>query len=133
MIERMGAQYVDSSSATSLTAYYGAFDLILSTLTVPFDLNTHLRMLTAKGHLAFVATPSEPLMLKVGLLYDYARRHIHGNYVGSRSDTINMLEFAASHGIKAPLYLMPFSEANRAIARVRAREFSAAVILESLL
>jgi D-arabinose 1-dehydrogenase-like Zn-dependent alcohol dehydrogenase len=73
MIERLGAQYVNSSDATCLAAYRGTFDLILSTLNVPFDLDAHLRMLTSEGQLGFVATPLEPLSLRAGLLYDYAR------------------------------------------------------------
>ncbi len=132
MIERFGARYIDSSDATCLTAYRGTFDLILSTLNVPFDLDTHLGMLRPEGQFGFVATPLEPLSLRTGLLYDYARRRIYGNYVGSRSDTLQMLDFAASRGITATVEVMPFSQVGRAIERVRTRELSTAVILESL-
>lgn len=132
MIERLGAQYVYSSDVTCLAAYRGRFDLILSTLNVPFDLDAHLRMLTSEGQLGFVATPLAPLSLKAGLLYDYARRRIYGNYVGSRSDSFRMLAFAASRGITTTVDLMPFSQVSRAIERVRTGEFSTAVILESL-
>ena len=132
MIERLGAQYIDSSNAAYLATYRSRFDLILSTLNVPFDLDAHLRMLTPEGEFGFVATPLEPLSLKAGLLYDYARRRIYGNYVGSRSDTVQMLKFAAARGIKAPVDVIPFSQVNRAIERVRTHELSAAVILESL-
>ena len=131
MIERLGAQWVDSSDATRLEAYRGTFDLILSTLNAPFDLDAHLRMLTSEGRFGFVATPLEPLSLTAGLLYDYARRCIYGNYVGSRSDTFQMLEFAVSRGIKAAVDLMPFAQVSGAIERVRTRELSSAVILES--
>jgi uncharacterized zinc-type alcohol dehydrogenase-like protein len=131
MIERLGAQYVDSSDATCLAKCRGTFDLILSTLNVPFDLDAHLRMLTPEGQFGFVATPLEPLSLRAGLLYDYARRRIYGNYVGSRSDTLRMLEFAASRAIIPAVDVMPYSLANQAIERVRTGELSTAVILES--
>jgi D-arabinose 1-dehydrogenase-like Zn-dependent alcohol dehydrogenase len=131
MIERAGAQYIDSSDPTCLAKYRGTFDSILSTLNVPFDLDGHLRMLKAEGQFSFVATPLEPLSFRAGLLYDYARRRIYGNYVGSRSDTFRMLEFAASHGITAAVDIMPFSQVSEAIERVRTRSLSNAVVLES--
>ncbi len=132
IIERLGAEYIDSSDPTCLATCHGTFDLILSTLNVPFDLDAYLRMLTPEGLFGFVATPLEPIALKAGVLYDYARRRIYGNYVGSRSGTVQMLRFAAAHGIKAPVDLMPFSQANQAIEPVRTRALSTAVILESL-
>jgi D-arabinose 1-dehydrogenase-like Zn-dependent alcohol dehydrogenase len=44
-IEQLGAEYVDGADSASLAAYRNTFDLILSTLNVPFDLNAYLGML----------------------------------------------------------------------------------------
>ena len=133
IIEQLGARYADGGDPAAVTAHHrNTFDLILSTLNVSFDLNAYLRMLTPEGQLCLVATPLQPLSLSAGVLYDYARRRIYGNYVGSRTDMVGMLDFAAAHGIAADVTIMPFSSLHEAIERVRSREASTALVLESL-
>ncbi len=131
MVERLGGELVDSSDLAGLTERRATFDFILSTLNVPFDLNACLRLLKPEGQLCLVASPLQPLSLSAGLLYDYGRRRIYGNYVGSRSDTTRMLELAATHHIQATVEVMPLSRANEAIDRVRNREISGGLVLES--
>jgi D-arabinose 1-dehydrogenase-like Zn-dependent alcohol dehydrogenase len=72
------------------------------------------------------------LSLRAGLLYDYGRRGIYGSYVGSRSDAVWMLAFAVKHDVLPEVEVMPFSDPNDAIARVRGRELGTALVLESL-
>jgi hypothetical protein len=55
----------------------------------------------------------------------------YGNYVGSRSDAVWMLEYAATHDILPNVEVMPFTQLNEAIERVRRREVSTALVLES--
>jgi D-arabinose 1-dehydrogenase-like Zn-dependent alcohol dehydrogenase len=131
-IEQLGAEYIDGSDAASLAGYRNAFDLILSTLNVPFDLNAFLGMLRPEGQLCLVATPLQPLSLRAGALYDYARRRLSGNYIGSRANMARMLEFAAAHGVAVDVTVMPFSSVSQAIERVRSREIATALVLESL-
>jgi D-arabinose 1-dehydrogenase-like Zn-dependent alcohol dehydrogenase len=132
LIRRLGADYIDGSDASALGAHRGTFDFILSTLNVAFDLDPYLRMLRPEGRFCFVATPLEPLSLRAGILYDYGRRGIYGSYVGSRSDTVRMLAFAAKHDVLPEVEVLPFSDPNDAIARVRGREMGTALVLESL-
>ena len=127
LIERLGGAYVDTSDATR---HDGAFDFILSTLNVPFDLDLFVRMLTPVGQLCLVASPLKAVALSGGLLSN-SRRSIYGNYIGSRSETRQMLEFSAEHGIKAIVEVMPFSRINEAIERVRTRDVLMGLVLES--
>jgi D-arabinose 1-dehydrogenase-like Zn-dependent alcohol dehydrogenase len=131
MVEHLGGEFVDSSRLEELTECRGTLDFILSTLNVPFDLNACLRLLKPEGQLCLVASPLQPLSLSAGLLYDYGRRRIYGNYVGSRSDTVRMLELAAAHRIQASVAVMPFSRVNEAIDRIRNREVLGGLVLES--
>jgi hypothetical protein len=55
----------------------------------------------------------------------------YGNYVDSRSDAVRMLEHAATHDILPNVEVMPFPQLNEAIERVRRREVSTALVLES--
>lgn len=130
LIERMGGSFADSSDADSLIEYNGVFDFILSTLNVAFDLDTFVRMLTSEGQLCLVAGPLEQLSLSGGLLNN-SRRSIYGNYIGSRSETVAMLEFAATHRIGAVVDVMSFARVNDAIERVRRRHVATSVVLES--
>jgi D-arabinose 1-dehydrogenase-like Zn-dependent alcohol dehydrogenase len=132
-IEGLGAEYIDGADPASLAARRHTFDLVLSTLNVPFDLNAYLGMLTPDGQLGLVATPLQPLSLSAGVLYDYARRRIYGNYVGSRADMTAMLDFAATYGVAADdVTIVPFSPPNDAIERLRSRDTATAVVLESV-
>jgi D-arabinose 1-dehydrogenase-like Zn-dependent alcohol dehydrogenase len=131
-IEQLGAEYLDGADSASLAACRNTFDLILSTLNVPFDLNAYLGMLRPEGQLCLVAQPLQPLSLSAGVLYDYARRRICGNYVGSRADMAAMLGFAAAHGIALDVTVMSFSAMSEAIERIRSRELATALVLESL-
>ena len=105
------------------------FDFILSTLNVPFDLDSFVRMLTPVGQLCLVASPLKAVSLSGGLLNN-SRRSIYGNYIGSRRETTQMLEFSAQHGITSAVDVMPFSRINEAITRVRRRDVLMGVVLE---
>ena len=99
-------------------------------LNVAFDLDSFVRMLTPQGQLCLVASPLEPLSLSAGPLNN-SRRSIYGNYIGSRSETVQMLEFAATHGVEAVVDVMPFDRVNEAIERIRRRDVEMALVLES--
>jgi uncharacterized zinc-type alcohol dehydrogenase-like protein len=129
-VDRLGGVFADSSDTKRLAEYQGAFDFILSTLNVAFDLDSFVRMLTPQGQLCLVAAPLTQLSLSGGLLNN-SRRSIYGNYIGSRADTTQMLEFSATHGIEAIIEVMPLARVNEAIERVRRRDVRMGLVLES--
>jgi D-arabinose 1-dehydrogenase-like Zn-dependent alcohol dehydrogenase len=130
LIERLGGSFADSSDPERLIEYHGAFDFILSTLNVAFDLDSFVRMLTPQGQLCLVAAPLKQLSLSGGLLNN-SRRSIYGNYIGSRSETVEMLDFATAHGVGAVVEVMPLARVNEAIERVRSRDVEMGLVLES--
>jgi D-arabinose 1-dehydrogenase-like Zn-dependent alcohol dehydrogenase len=130
MIERLGADYVDSGRLAGKTTLTRRFDLILSTLNAAFDVNAHLAMLKPRGKLCVVAQPLEPQPISLGLLYDNALRTIYGNYVGSRADMAAMLAFAAGHEIDSLVDVLPFTDANGAIDSVRRGHSVARAVLQ---
>ena len=54
----------------------------------------------------------------------------YGNYIGSRRETTQMLEFSAEHGITSVVDVMPFSRISEAITRVRRRDVLMGLVLE---
>jgi len=75
-------------------------------LNVAFDLGSYLALLQPEGQFCFVAAPTQTLSLRAGLLYDYGRRRMYGSYVGSRSDVVELLEFASMHDVVPNVELM---------------------------
>jgi D-arabinose 1-dehydrogenase-like Zn-dependent alcohol dehydrogenase len=130
MIEQLGATYVDSGHQAGLTTLRRRFDLILSTLNTTFDLNACLGMLKPRGKLCVVAQPLERQSISVGLLYDNALRSLYGNYVGSRTDMMAMLAFAAERHIECLIDIVPVADVNLAIERVRTTNTPARVVLQ---
>ena len=130
LIERLGGAVADSSDTDYMASHHGAFDFILSTLNVPFDLDSYVRMLNPQGQLCLVASPLKALSLSGGLLNN-SRRSVYGNYIGSRADTSDMLGFSAEHGIEAIVDVIPFARVNEAIERVRRREVPMGLVLEN--
>jgi D-arabinose 1-dehydrogenase-like Zn-dependent alcohol dehydrogenase len=130
LIERLGGAYADSSDTKRLTDHEGTFDFILSTLNVPFDIDSYVRMLTPQGQLCLVAAPLTQLSLSGGLLNN-SGRSIYGNYIGSRADTANMLEFSVTHRVEAIVDVMPFDRVSEAIERVRRRQVPMGLVLEA--
>ena len=130
LIERLGGTFADSTDKEWAKSHEGSFDFILSTLNVPYDLDATLRMLRPQGQLCLVASPLKALSLSAGLLNN-SQRAIYGNYIGSRADTADMLEFSAEHGIEAIVDIMPSDRVNEAIERVRASDVRMGLVLES--
>jgi len=131
MIDKLGAEYLDSSNPDDLQRHTRKFDFIISTLNVDFDLDTYLKMLKPQGQFCLVSQPLNRLALNAGLLYDYAQRTIYGNYTGSRRDMVDMLNFSAKHNIESIVNVMPFSKMNEAIEIVRGGESTLKLVLES--
>ena len=130
LIERLGGAFADTSDQSHMAAYEGAFDFIISTLNVGFDLDAFVKMLTSQGQFCLVAAPLEQLALSGGQLNN-SRRSIYGNYIGSRSETMQMLEFAATHDIEAVVDVMPLARVNDAIERIRRRDVVMSLVLAS--
>ena len=131
MINKLGANYVDTSNQNSPASCNGKFDFILSTLNVEFNINTYLKMLKPRGKFCLVAQPPKKLSINVGLLYDYAQRTIYGNYTGSRKNMMDMIAFSAKHKIESIVEVIPFSKMNEAIEMVRRGDVSIRLVLEN--
>ncbi len=116
-------------------AEYG-FDLLLCTAPAGNDWATLLMALKKKGRLVLAAF--SPVDLNVaaggpasGAAVDLVAHQlsITGSFLGSRADMREMLGFAQEHGITPRIELMPMSQANEAILRVRENKARYRVVL----
>jgi alcohol/geraniol dehydrogenase (NADP+) len=95
-----------------------SLDLIVSTVAVPLDWNSYLKTLRPNGKLVVVGAVSEPLAIPAGLLIG-GQLSVTGSSIGDRATMIEMLNFAARHGIVAQTEAVPMTEINAALDKVR--------------
>lgn len=105
------------------------YDFIISTSSGSLVWEKYIKMLKPEGKLCFVGLPPEPVSFKAELLADAAQRSIVGNYIGSRSDMKEMLEFASKHSIKAKTEVFPMERVNDAIVKMRKNEIPFSLVL----
>ncbi len=113
-----------------------SFDLLLCTAHAGNDWATLLMALKKKGRLVLVAF--SPLDLEVavggsasGPVVDLVAHQLSvtGSFLGSRADMREMLTFAQEHRIIPRIELMPMSQVNEAILRVRQNRARYRVVL----
>lgn len=95
----------------------GAFDFILSTVSVDVPWVDYLAALRPRGRLVIVGLPKTDIRFPVAPLL--LERSVSGGVVGSPSDIARMLEFAARAGIVPRVEQFPIADVNRAVDHVR--------------
>lgn len=132
LLKELGASdVVDSTNEEELLKLERQYDFLISTSSASLDWNLYVKALKPEGTLCFVGLPPKEVSLKAELLADYAQRSIVGNYIGSRKDMKEMLEFASKHNIKAVGELFNISEANQVVEKVKNNSINFSAILEN--
>ncbi len=122
--------FVNSKDASALEKMAGSLDFILNTVHVPLDWPTYVEMLRPNGKLCMVGVPTEPLSLQVFPLL-MGQRSVCGSAIGSRHMIQEMLEFSARHGITPKTEVVPMSEVNSAVDKVRNNEARYRMVLKN--
>ncbi|KES06691.1 alcohol dehydrogenase [Streptomyces toyocaensis] len=99
----------------------GTFDLIVSTVSAPLDLDAYLSLLRTEGTLANVGAPEEPVSLNLFSVIGGGKT-LAGSMIGGIAETQEMLDFCAEHGIGAEIELIGATEINEAYERVLASD-----------
>jgi len=122
--------FVSSVDQAAMESHKSSLDFILSTVHADLDWNTYLNLLRPDGKLCFVGVPQSQIQIAAfGLIA--GRRSICGNPTGSRHQIQEMLEFAARHGIEAKTEVLPMSEINQALDRVRSNKARYRMVLKA--
>ncbi|MFJ9583048.1 NAD(P)-dependent alcohol dehydrogenase [Streptomyces acidicola] len=116
--ERLGADhYYATSDPKTFEELRGSFDLILSTVSAPLDLDAFLSLLKAEGAFVNVGAPEEPVSLNLFSVIGGGKT-LAGSMIGGIRETQEMLDFCAEHGLGAEIELIEASEINVAYERV---------------
>jgi uncharacterized zinc-type alcohol dehydrogenase-like protein len=120
--KRFGASaYYATSDPATFDALRGKFDLIVSTLSVPVDLEEYLSLLRVDGAFVLVGLPPEPMTFEAGWVAT-DRRTLAGSCIGGLAETQEMLDFCAQHGIGAEVETIAASQIDEAWDRVVASD-----------
>ncbi|MDQ0950024.1 putative zinc-type alcohol dehydrogenase-like protein [Streptomyces phaeochromogenes] len=115
---KLGADhYYATSDPKTFEELRGSFDLILSTVSAPLDLDTFLSLLKTDGAFVNVGAPEEPVSLNLFSVIG-GRKTLAGSGIGGIQETQEMLDFCAEHGFGAEIELISASEINEAYERV---------------
>jgi uncharacterized zinc-type alcohol dehydrogenase-like protein len=119
---RFGASaYYATSDPATFDTLRSSFDLILSTVSVPIDLEEYLSLLRVDGAFVLVGLPPERMEFKAGWVAT-DRRTLAGSCIGGLAETQEMLDFCAQHGIGAEVETIAASQIDEAWDRVVASD-----------
>ncbi|MFD9467230.1 NAD(P)-dependent alcohol dehydrogenase [Streptomyces sp. NPDC060027] len=119
---KLGADhYYATSDPKTFEELRGTFDLILSTVSAPLDLDAYLALLRTDGAFVNVGAPEEPVRLNLFSVIG-GRKTLAGSGIGGIQETQEMLDFCAEHGFGAEIELISASEINEAYERVLASD-----------
>ena len=119
---KLGADhYYATSDPKTFEKLRGTFDLILSTVSAPLNLDAYLSLLKTDGAFVNVGAPEEPVKLNLFSVIG-GRKTLAGSGIGGIQETQEMLDFCAEHGFGAEIELISASEINDAYERVLASD-----------
>src|SRR5690242_14163589 len=119
---KLGADhYYATSDPKTFEELRGTFDLILSTVSAPLDLDAYLSLLKTDGAFVNVGAPEEPVKLNLFSVIG-GRKTLAGSGIGGIQETQEMLDFCAEHGFGAEIELIRADEINEAYERVLASD-----------
>ncbi|MCL7429936.1 NAD(P)-dependent alcohol dehydrogenase [Streptomyces sp. YS415] len=119
---KLGADhYYATSDPKTFEELRGSFDIILSTVSAPLNLDQFLSLLTTDGAFVNVGAPEEPVALNLFSVI-IGRKSLAGSSIGGIRETQEMLDFCAGHGLGAEIELIAASEINEAYERVLASD-----------
>jgi uncharacterized zinc-type alcohol dehydrogenase-like protein len=115
---KLGADhYYATSDQGTFDELAGSFDLVLSTVSAPLDLDAFLALMKTDGTLVNVGAPEKPVSLNVFSLL-LGRKALAGSLIGGLPETQEMLDFCAKHGLGAEIELIRADQINEAYGRV---------------
>ncbi|MGC9535521.1 NAD(P)-dependent alcohol dehydrogenase [Streptomyces sp. UG1] len=115
---KLGADhYYATSDQTTFQDLRGTFDVILSTVSAPLNLDAFLSLLKSEGAFVNVGAPEEPVALNLFSVIGGGKT-LAGSMIGGITETQEMLDFCAAHGIGAEIELIDADQINEAYERV---------------
>jgi uncharacterized zinc-type alcohol dehydrogenase-like protein len=122
-----GADYfIDSNDITDLRKVYFNYDLVICTTNDGAKLDLLLNIIKKRGRLIMVGFPDINLNSTNLVAHELS---IIGSLIGNSSTMRAMLSFAQEHGITPLVELMPMSQVNAALKKVKENKARYRIVL----
>ncbi len=118
--------FIVSDDQTSLRQVVFGFDLLLCTAHGKINWEALLNTLKKNGRLVLLGFPDVALNSTDLVTHQLS---ITGSFLGNRATMREMLSFAHAHGIVPKVELMPMTEVNEAIRKVKANKARYRIVL----
>jgi uncharacterized zinc-type alcohol dehydrogenase-like protein len=116
--KKLGAdEVVITKDPTALAKHAGSFDFILDCVSAPHNMNEYLNLLRLDGTLCSVGLPETPLSIAPFAILAN-RRSLAGSMIGGMTETQEMLDYCAEHGIVSDIELTAIDKLPEAYERV---------------
>ena len=116
-IRALGADHVIvMSDVPALGEAEASFDLVLSTIPYPHDVEPYLKLVAHDGTLHFVGNFIPTTVNFMPLLFQ--RRVMTGSLIGGVGQTQEVLDLCAEHGVRPEIRVIAIDEINEAFERV---------------
>ena len=119
-------RFIDSNDQDSLRQVDYGFDLLMCTASGIINWEALLMTLKKKGKLVLLGFPDVKLNSTDLVAHQLS---ITGSFLGNRATMREMLAFAQDQGIAPELELMPISQVNKAIQRVKENKARYRIVL----
>ncbi|MBA7669734.1 putative formaldehyde dehydrogenase AdhA [subsurface metagenome] len=119
-------RFIDTNDQASLRQFNYGFDLMICTASGRIDWEALLMTLKKKGKLVLLGFPDVTLNSTDLVTHQLS---ITGSFLGNRATMSEMLAFAQDHGIAPKVELMPMSQVNEAIQRVKENKARYRIVL----
>ncbi|GAB4848814.1 Probable mannitol dehydrogenase [Ancistrocladus abbreviatus] len=117
-INRLGADsFLVSRDPEQLQAAMGTMDGIIDTVSAFHPLLPLIGLLKSHGKLVMVGDPDRPLELPIFPLL-MGRKIVGGSCIGGMKETQEMIDYAAKHGVKPEIEVIPMDYVNTAMERM---------------
>jgi len=124
------ARFISIKDDPRFEEAYGCFDMLLYTSHGISDWTPLLNCLKPKGKLIAIGFSDDPVCFEpLELLVNHLS--ITGSLIGSRKNMREMLRFAQQHAITPAVELMPMSQVNEAIHRLKANKARYRIVLKN--
>lgn len=132
-LRELGAdEVVDMSDEEAVERLAASVDFILSTIPTPFDMKPYLSLIRHDGALVTVGMlePIHEEGIDFGAV-SMSRITIAGSLIGSIAETQEVLVFAAEHGVRPEVQVIPVQEVNRAFDEMVANNIRFRYVIDS--
>ncbi|MYN24818.1 NAD(P)-dependent alcohol dehydrogenase [Duganella levis] len=126
---RLGVNGVLEDDKEALKPLKSSFDFILSTIPEKHDINPFIELLKRDATMCVVGA-LEPLKPVNNQEVAFHRKHVAGSLIGSLSDTQEVLDFCAQHGIGPDIEIIPIQDINKAFKKVEDSEARFRYVIE---